>query len=56
MYLGLPWLVDASDRFASQISCVQKCYFSTNLHVVFCTRTILISGQKDVLPTNIAAL
>ena len=45
-YFG--WVI--SDRFANQISaCVRKCYFSSNLRVVFRTRTVLSSGQKDVL-------
>ena len=53
VYLRLPWLGDISDRFADQISaCVRKCYFSSNLRVVFRTRTVLPSGRKDVLPTQ----
>ena len=38
VYLRLLWLGDISDRFANQISaCVRKCYFSSNLYVVFRT-------------------
>ena len=51
VYIRLPWLGDISDRFANQISaCVRKCYFSSNLRVLFRTRTVLPSGRKDVLP------
>ena len=50
MYPRLPRLGDISDRFADQISAyVWKCYFSSNLRVVFRTRTVLPSGRKDVL-------
>ena len=53
VYLRLPWLGDISDRYAYQISaCVWKCYFSSNLCVVFRTRTVLPSGPKDVPPTQ----
>ena len=42
--------MDISDRFANQISArVRKCYFSSNLRVVFRTWAILTSGRKDVL-------
>ena len=51
LYLRLPWLGDISDKFAIQISaCVSKCYFSSNLRVVFRTQTALTSGRKDVHP------
>ena len=59
VYLRLPWLGDISGKFANQISaCVRKCYFSSNLHVVFHTRIVLTSGRKEVLhPTpNIVVL
>ena len=57
VYRTLPWLGDISDRFANQIStCIQKCYFSSNLRVVFRTRTVLPSVRKDVPPANIAVL
>ena len=53
VYLRLPWLGDISDLFANQISaCIQKGYFSSNLHVVFHTHTVLPSGQEDVLPPS----
>ena len=45
VYLRLPWLGDVCDRFAIQISaCVHKCYFSSNLRVVFPTRAVLTSS------------
>ena len=48
VYLRLPWLGDISDRFANQISaCVRKCYFSSNLPIVFRTRTVLQSLWND---------
>ena len=61
VYLRLPWLGDIGDRFPNQISArVRKCCFFSNLRVVFRTRTVLPSRQKDVLPTttitNIAVL
>ena len=50
VYFRLPWFTDVSNRFANQISaCVRKCYFSSNLRVVFRTRAILTSGRKDFL-------
>ena len=56
VYLRLPWLGEISDRFADQISaCIRRCYFASNLHVVYRTRTVLPSGRKDV-PPNIAVL
>ena len=54
VYLRPPWLGDISDRFAHQISaCAQKSYFSSNLRVVFRTRTVLPSGREEVHPHNI---
>ena len=51
VYLRLLWLSDISDKFANYISdSLRKCYFSSNLRVVFRTWTFLRSGQKDVLP------
>ena len=51
VYLRLPWLGDISDWFFNQISvCVRKCYFPSNLCVVFRTRIVLASSRKDVLP------
>ena len=53
VYLRLPWLVEISDQFADQISlCIWRCYFASNLRVVYYTRTALPSGRKDVLPTQ----
>ena len=53
VYLRLSWLGDISDRFANQIAaCVRQCFFSSNLRVVFPTRTVLTSGRKDVLPPS----
>ena len=41
VYLRLPWLGDISYHFANQISsCEWKCYFSSNLRVVFRTHTV----------------
>ena len=56
--LRLPWIGDISDTFANQISaCVRRCYFFSNLRVVFRTRIVLTSGRKDILPNkNIAVL
>ena len=52
VYLMLPWLGDISDRFANQISAyIRKCYFSSNMRVFFCTRVVLTSGRKYVLPS-----
>ena len=49
VYLRLPWLGDISDKFANQIfACVRKCYFSSNLRVVFRTRAVLTSDRKGV--------
>ena len=51
VYLRLPWLGDISDTFANQIfAYVCKWCFSSNLRVVFHTRTVLTSGRKDILP------
>ena len=51
VYLRLTWLCEISDRFADQISaCIRRCYFASNLPVVYRTRTVLPPGRKDVLP------
>ena len=57
--LRLPWLGEIRDLFADQISsCTRRCYFASNLRVVYRTRTVLPSGRKDVLQPhpNIAVL
>ena len=51
VYLRLPWLGEIRDWFADQISaCIRRCYFASNLRVVYRTRTVLPSGRKDVPP------
>ena len=53
VYLRLTWLGQISDCFADQISACIRCYFASNLRVVYCTRTVLTSGRKDVVtPTT----
>ena len=50
-YLCLPWLGGISDRFAKQIpQTVQRCYFSSNVQVIFHTKPILASLCKNILP------
>ena len=47
VYSKLPWLGEISDQFADQISAsIQRCYFASNLRVVYCTRTDLPSGRN----------
>ena len=44
------------DRFADQISaCIRRCYFASNLRVVYRTRTVLPSS-RSVLRSHIAVL
>ena len=57
IYLRLHWLGDISDCFAYQISaCVRKFYFSSNLCVVFRTRTALPSERCSPHPQHSSAL
>ena len=56
VYLRLPRLGEISDRFADQISaCIRRCYFASNLRVVYRTRTVLPSGRKDAPPQHSSA-
>ena len=53
VYLRIPWLGGISARFAMQITqTVQRCYFSSNVHMVFHTEPILVSIRKDLFPPH----
>ena len=49
--LRLPWLGEISDQFANQISAsIRRCYFASNLRVVFRTHTVLPYNDNLTFP------
>ncbi len=53
VYLKMPWIGNVSLRFESQIKkAITKCFAAANPRLVFGTRKVLPSIQKDCVPTT----
>ena len=53
VYLKIPWIGDISLKYENQIKKAINFYFHTvNLRVVYNTRVLLSSIQKDYVPTH----
>ena len=53
VYLHLPWLGKVSMKYEMQIkTAVKRCYFAVEPRIVYITRQLLPTAQKDVLPAS----
>ena len=53
IYLKWPWIGNVLSKFENQISkAITSCYYAVKPHVVYNTRVMLPSANKDYVPTT----